>query len=525
MSLSLVLGPMTIIDILVPLVALMINIGIYTAPVSFINAQRRLVNKGLGVLNPYNPILSISGGQLWLVYASILKDPWICINQMISLPISFYYISTCFALMNLHYGQVLLAAPVADGIQKDAIDIDMKQYRRVQFAFVTMIFVWSTIYATAFTFYGLSDDKLEEFVGLLCGIHGYIYNLKYTPQLYIIWRRKDVSSIMPMLMIMDFLSSVAWAAYGLQLGNVNILYPNIVGIGYGIAYIFFYILYRKNLPVLDNADAASIPMIVQDKKDDNLWNGTNTQYTQPATTDPTDGFTPLAAPSSTSTGDSTDKDNDDKDDDPRSSLHSTADKDASSPSPFDPLGWVDDAMISLVNIGRSRANTMLIDVQQEQDVALLDASIIDTVDLVADTIAQDPIGISSDLCPYCSQYLVYNSSYCWSCGNGVGGVVRERRTARSDSGTYSWDNRSRATSDARSRTGSASSYSTSVGHSSPVPVPNSSVEFLTNMGSLPMKINGDTARQELERISEVQESLIEGLYEDNDNDNDNDKNV
>ena len=57
---------------------------------------------------------------------------------MVSLPISFYYVPTCFGLMNLHYGQVLLAAPNVDGAQKDTIDTNMKQYRSVQIAFVSI---------------------------------------------------------------------------------------------------------------------------------------------------------------------------------------------------------------------------------------------------------------------------------------------------------------------------------------------------------------------------------------------------
>ena len=423
---------------------------------------------------------------------------------MVSLPISFYYVPTCFGLMNLHYGQVLLAAPNVDGAQKDAIDTDMKQYRSVQIAFVSMIFIWASIYSTAFTFYGIDGDKLEEFVGLLCGIHGYIYNLKYTPQLYIIWRKKDVSSIMPMLMIMDLLSSLAWAAYGYQLQNTNIMYPNIVGTGYGIVFVIFYLLYKSNLPVLDNKDIATIPMVIQ--TDNNMNNDI-----QPATKD---GFSPVF-PLSSNTGDSTDKD----DVDIQNYIQPTTNDDAS--PLFSPLTWVDDAMINLVNIGRSRANTMLIDVQQEQEVILLDASLADTVDLVADTVAQDPIGISSDLCPQCSQYLVYNSTYCWSCGTGVGSVVRERRTTRSGSGSYSWDSRSRASSDTRSRNGSTASYNNGMGYI-PSPVPKSSVDILANLGNISLKIGGDNARQELERISEAHDNT----YEDKDSDDgENDKNV
>jgi len=119
----------------------------------------------------------------------------------------------------------------------------MKQYKNIQFAFVIMFGCYGTLYTLLFSFFKLNLIQSQELIGKLCAIHNYIYYGKYLPQLYIIIRKKDASSIIPCLMVADIFYSIARTTYGILLDNSNIYIPSGIGIIVSFTFLFTYFIY------------------------------------------------------------------------------------------------------------------------------------------------------------------------------------------------------------------------------------------------------------------------------------------
>ena len=105
----------------------------------------------------------------------------------------------------------------------------------------------------------MSREETMEYLGYICAIHNYLYYIRYLPQLYIIFRKKDVSGVMPRLLAADTMNSLFWMAYGMILKNTNIIYPSAVGvIVESIFIIMFCLFYTKNISGQDSTQIAAL---------------------------------------------------------------------------------------------------------------------------------------------------------------------------------------------------------------------------------------------------------------------------
>ncbi len=90
----------------------------------------------------------------------------------------------------------------------------------------------------------------------------------------------------------------------------------------------------------------------------------------------------------------------------------------------DSLTWMDSRMENLVNIGRSRANSLMIDSAAEQHSADLAATMTENATLLtieaSDTTKENSQETSPSVCPSCKQAsFTSNPKYCWNCGSNL----------------------------------------------------------------------------------------------------------
>lgn len=408
------------------------------------NERRRLFTSGLGPLNPQQALFNISNSQLWFLYGCLLSDYYIALACATGLASQLYYVSTCIGLMGVSLGRTLLANPNPDDKEQKAIARDMGQYKNLHYAFVILVSGYSLFYTITFSYFKIEMLQAKIIIGNMCAIHNYLYYIKYTPQLYIIIRKKDASSIIPCLAIADMLNSFAWTAYGVVLKNNNIVYPSLVGIAYSIMFATTYCLYGKNKGVehdmlqMGDKGEYGIDMPISSSV---INVSTTHTYTHPHP------HSDNSANESKGTGGLADMDMEmntldsylnqevvfSDHDQTHSLFMESPKKDISSNSSS--FNVIDNGMEYLANFGRSRSNSLLIDPIAEYDKTEIDTAMNENITNMSDlminsnlialtnTVANTVANVSLTLeqqCTNCNKIIyIETARFCWNCGYSV----------------------------------------------------------------------------------------------------------
>jgi len=411
-----------------------LSIGLYFATLPAVNKQRQLVTNGLGPLNPYQILYSISSCGIWLVYGFMINNWYVMLERAFGFALYVYYALSCLGLMAISWSKMSMSFGNTYGLQKDILNADMRALCTVQYTMVGIIVVWVIVFAMLFNVYGLDPSVL----GQICSINSIGYFLVKTPHLYIIARSKNASSIIAPFMFMDMLCCAAWVMYGIGIKNTNFVYPNIVGLVYSFAYLTLWLSYKNNVPDLSSF-GTEVAIATN--------SGTVGFVRDSSRSRAGLSFDPYRAASNSFSGSDSgdlrsragtlDRSN-------RSASRSGTlegkdlEADAATASPTDPLqdmkvmpvstseqekdfpaservglGFVaalDSVMESLVNIGTSRAHTMLIDPVAAEEIA--------HVERLNEKLVPELAGV---VCTFCDGPVLVDAKFCSTCGTPIAG--------------------------------------------------------------------------------------------------------
>lgn len=394
---------------------------VYYAPLQDITLQRERLTEGIGKLNPYHGIANLSGAQLWLVYSALLKNPFIAWTCFIGCAIAIYYVCTCLSLMGIAYGKASILSATGGG-QEDASTRDLNQINNVTRFLVFITCIWCALYTIAFCTYGLQSDEARGFIGTLCTIHNFLYYLKYLPELYIVIRKNDVSSINPRLLIVELINALIWVAYGIVLKNKYIVIPHTMGTLICVVKIVVYLFYRSILPETASEEKG-IELSTQESTKDS-FNG-DAETFQAGLQIPQEGKIGVGGVGDTASIAVIEQEIDKRDSSGESiwiknakmkSMHIDGISRPQEERTSDALHWVDGVVEGLVNIGRSRTNTMLIDPDDEKQSTNVAAELRAELAQAVQVAANSHISMTANSCSSCGKSTVRDAWYCWYCG-------------------------------------------------------------------------------------------------------------
>ena len=395
----------------------LVSIALYFATLPAVNKQRQLVHMGLGPLNPYQIVYSVSSCLIWLVYGFMIDNWYVMIERTFGLTLYVYYALSCLGLMAVNWGKMNLTFGNTDGIQKDLLLSDIKAISTVQYILVSLVIIWVVVFAFLFNAYGLNSSVL----GQICSINSIGYSVIRTPHVYIIARSKNTSTIILPLLVMDTLGSSAWFIYGIGISNTNFIYPNLVGLFYSAAYWTLYALYRNVVPDLSEFGQE----VAIDKESGKVGFVRNSSRSRAASS-----YDPYRAASKSVSALGSDFGTRS-----RQGTMGEADDDPEVGSPMKDIpvnedgeekrerhasvfaatvGQLDSAMEYLVNIGQSRAHTILIDAVAAEEIA--------HVERLNEQLVPE---LACDVCSFCDGPVLVDAKFCSTCGTKVeGGTAR-----------------------------------------------------------------------------------------------------
>jgi len=414
-----------------------ISIALYLATLPAVNKQRQLVSNGLGPLNPYQIVYSISSCLIWLVYGFMINNWYVMIERVCGLSLYLFYALSCLGLMAINWSKMNVTFGNADGLQKEMLLADIRAISVVQYAIVLIVVVWVTVFALIFNAYGLDPSVL----GQICSINSIGYNIVKTPHIYIIARSKNVSTIILPLLFMDSLAAAAWLMYGIGIKNNNFVYPNLVGLTYSFTYLTLYLLHRNNVPDLSafgsevaiDTEAGKVGFVRNSSRSRagssfDPYRATSNSYassdkdasafgdrSRSGTIDRSRSGTIDRSQHSRS-GTAEDKDLEPQVDDVMFPMQNMPindpEEDGSTRVGF--VAALDNVMETLVNIGRSRAYTILIDPVAAEEIA--------HVERLNEQLVPE---LAGDVCSFCSSPVLVDAKFCSTCGTPIKGGTAE----------------------------------------------------------------------------------------------------
>lgn len=390
-------------------------------------------------------------------------------TRIVGTTLYIYYLATGIMIMGIYWSKLNVMYANADpsSQEKYLLNAHLRQMKIVQFVFVAIILLWILVFAIMSN--GFQFE--EELFGKMAGYHSNGYYLIRTPHLYIIARSRDATTIILPNLIADMIKCLCWLNYGLSLKNTAFIYPNAIGFCYCTVYFIFFFLYRNrdhtsatpdadgvhNVDEMEkakkvnavegagmemslvgesaDADAGLLkkegrsrttsnqPLSAEDKEGmaasggilgidadlnlqggknmsiktsthgntatDDSMSGSSSGYINPSSGGGADGLMPMPMESPTRL---------------RSDSHSGTNQ---------LMSLLDTSMEYLMNIGRSRANSLFIDpsgAASAQAVSL--EKLVESIELRA---AQAP-QLTAIVCTVCNSQVVSNGKYCWCCG-------------------------------------------------------------------------------------------------------------
>lgn len=454
---------------------------LYSSTLSTVNQRRKLLEQGLGPMNPYLDLYSVSSNTVWLIYGLMISNWYVIVNRIVGITLYIYYTVTGIMLMGVYWGkcQVVFANASPDSPQKQAMDHQLRLMKRAQYIFVSILLAWVIIWIILITWLGYDGDL----IGTIAGYHSNGYYLVRTPHLYYIARTKNVGSVILLNVICDFSCCFCWFNYGLAIKNTAFIYPNGVGLVYTSLYLIFYFLYRNNkvhdpLAVTASAEAEDeskeaiseegielvdktsntlnnlelgsheVLSLKLPSSDESLQsdsdNGANDSNRSENVSRVAQAYAPRLVTRVRSLSQLLGKDspkmvagggivdvNKSRLDIDLQMGQSTSTKAVSgdftlastsatgtqeSPRILrDAVKALDSSMEYLVNIGRSRANSLFIDPAAAESTLLQETLLYRAIDLPT---------LTSAVCAECSQRLVSSAKYCWGCGTVVPRMAR-----------------------------------------------------------------------------------------------------
>ena len=219
-----------------------LSIYLYFSPMGVVNTRRRLLDQGIGEINPFQLCLGLSATQLWTVYGILKRDIWLCGCAMIGIILNMYYLVSAMGLLGIAYGKSMSTMP---SFSSDSTDGHISQLKKAQIGVVSVISFWGLLYLWLFFREDLTRVQVAQFIGTICSIQYYVYYCRYIPQLVNMVKTKDSSSIIPHLLVADILCCFCWLTYGFVVNDTNLIYPNVLGLAYGITYVVLFFMWRE----------------------------------------------------------------------------------------------------------------------------------------------------------------------------------------------------------------------------------------------------------------------------------------
>jgi len=125
----------------------LLSIGLYFATLPAVNKQRKLVTNGLGPINIYQIVYSVSSCGIWLVYGFLIDNWYVMAERAFGFTLYIYYALSCLGLMAISWSKMNITFGNAEGLQKDMLAADIKAISTVQYSLVGLVVVWVTVFA------------------------------------------------------------------------------------------------------------------------------------------------------------------------------------------------------------------------------------------------------------------------------------------------------------------------------------------------------------------------------------------
>ena len=131
-------------------------------------------------------LMGLSGSQLWVVYGSLLHDPWMTWSALSGTIVNMYCVVTAVALLGILYGKMALANTNADRKEQKALEEDLYQLRNVQYGLTALLAGWGAMYVFFFVHQPYTLKRTTELIGTICSVHYYVYFARYLPQVCVV---------------------------------------------------------------------------------------------------------------------------------------------------------------------------------------------------------------------------------------------------------------------------------------------------------------------------------------------------